>query len=117
MGTAATTTTTTTTTTSSVVGGRLNILVMYFMRIILVFFFVWLPGMIMYYVAYEILTSAGTLQNVGFLFFTLQAIVSGGMAMSKPDVKKSCKDLFDDTMNLLGFGGIIERCSKKNRRR
>merc|ERR1712028_216168 len=48
-----TTTTTATANTSTVVGGRLNILVMYFMRIILVFFFVWLPGMIMYYKAYD----------------------------------------------------------------
>merc|ERR1712194_250938 len=108
MGTAATTTTTATTTTSSVVGGRLNILVMYFMRIILVFFFVWLPGMIMYYKAYETdRTSAGMLQNIGFLFFTLQAIVSGSMAMSKPDVRKAVYNLYGDIVQIL-FGGIIK---------
>ena len=87
-------TTTTTTTTSSVVGGRLNILVMYFMRIILVFFFVWLPGMIMYYRAYETdRTSAGLLQNIGFLFFTLQAIVSGSMVSThKKNISKEMND-------------------------
>merc|ERR1711865_754750 len=110
-----TTTATATTNTSTVVGGRLNILVMYFMRIILVFFFVWLPGMIMYYQAYvSARTSAGLLQNVGFFFFSLQAIVSGTMAMSKPDVRKAVHDLYDNTVQIV-FGGLI-RYMKENRR-
>merc|ERR1712238_135682 len=102
------------TTTISVVGGRLNILVMYFLRIILVFFFVWLPGMIMYYKAYETdRTSAGLLQNIGFFFFTLQAIVSGSMAMSKPDVRKAVYNLYNDIIQIL-FGGIMQ-CIKNRR--
>merc|ERR1712238_311824 len=101
-------TATTWATTISVVGGRLNILVMYFLRIILVFFFVWLPGMIMYYKAYETdRTSAGLLQNIGFFFFTLQAIGSGSMAMSKPDVRKAVYNLYNDIIQIL-FGGIMQ---------
>lgn len=87
------------------------------MRIILVFFFVWLPGMIMYYQAYVLdRTSAGLLQNVGFFFFSLQAIVSGAMAMSKPDVRKAVHDLYDDTVRIV-FGGLIRYIKENQRQR
>ncbi|OEU06293.1 hypothetical protein FRACYDRAFT_255329 [Fragilariopsis cylindrus CCMP1102] len=90
-------------------GGRLNILVIYFMRIILVFFFIWFPGMIMYYIAYvPDRPSSGLLHNLGLLFFSLQGIISGGMVMSKPDVRKSINDLYDITV-----GKCIIICVKK----
>jgi len=81
--------------------GRLNVLAMYFFRIILVFFFLWLPGMIMYYMGYDTDRNAsGALHNLGLIFFSLQAIVSNGMAFTKPDVKKSIHDLWEEVANL-----------------
>merc|ERR1712176_1653745 len=69
---------------------------MYFLRIILVFFFAWFPGMVMYFVGYTTDKHLSCLlHNLGLIFFSLQAIVSSAMAMSKPDVRKSVYDLFD----------------------
>ncbi|OEU07761.1 expressed integral membrane protein [Fragilariopsis cylindrus CCMP1102] len=64
-----------------------------------IFFFIWFPGMIMYYIAYvPDRASSGLLHNLGLLFFSLQGIISGGMVMSKPDVRKSIYDLYDITI-------------------
>jgi len=120
--TTATTTTTarssTSTSTSSpavVRYGRLNILVMYFARIIFVFFCIWLPGMIMYYMAYvPDRNSSGLLHTVGLLFFSLQAIVSSGLAMSKPDIRQAIIDLYHDTIRTYI---LSVSASLKNRRR
>ncbi len=81
--------------------GRLNVLTMYFFRIILVFFFLWLPGMIMYYMGYETDRNASDLlHNFGLIMFSLQAIVSNGMAFTKPDVKKSICELWEEVEKL-----------------
>jgi len=82
------------TSSNKAIRGRLNILAMYFLRIILVFFCTWFPGMIMYYNAYTTnRNSAGIQHNLAMIFFSLQAILSFGMAMTKPDVRKSVYDL------------------------
>ena len=89
------------TTTPNPNNGRLNILAVYFSRIILVFFFLWLPGMIMYYIGYQTDRNAsGLLHNAGLMLFSLQAIVSNGVAFTKPDVKKSIIELWEEIAKL-----------------
>mmetsp|Transcript_12675 Transcript_12675/g.29252 ORF Transcript_12675/g.29252 Transcript_12675/m.29252 type:complete len:144 (-) Transcript_12675:433-864(-) len=82
---------------------------MYFLRIILVFFFLWLPGMIMYYLGYNPNRNvAGLLHNIGLMFFSLQAIVSNGMAFFKPDVRKAIGELWQELRTRIG--GSLCRC-------
>jgi len=86
-----------TTTTARNAGGSLNILAMYFLHIIMVFFFLWLPGMVMYYIGYQTNQNAsGLLHNLGLIFLSMQAIVSHGMALLKPDVRKSTSGLWKE---------------------
>lgn len=111
-----TNTTNTTTTTAVVQTGRLNVLAIYFARIILVFFLIWLPGMIMYYIAYQPnKNTASLLHNIGLLFLSLQAIVSNGMAMTKPDVTKAIRDLYGVTLGKLV--AAVATCCCRNRDR
>mmetsp|Transcript_20258 Transcript_20258/g.47471 ORF Transcript_20258/g.47471 Transcript_20258/m.47471 type:complete len:753 (-) Transcript_20258:1456-3714(-) len=101
------TTTSATTTTTVVQTGRLNVLAVYFARIILVFFFIWLPGMIMYYVAYQPnRNTSPLLHNIGLMFLSLQAIVSCGMAMTKPDVIQAIGELYS-----VSLGRLVSACS------
>lgn len=59
----------------------------------------------MYYNAYQPDKNAsGLLHNLGLIFFSLQAIVSNGMAMFKPDIKKSIYDLYDASL-----GRVVEK--------
>ena len=90
---------TTPTTTIAIAKGCLNVLAMYFMRVILVFYFLWLPGMIMYYIGYQTVRN-GLPHNLALICFSLQAIVSNGIALIKPDVKKSIYDLWDEATKL-----------------
>jgi len=88
-------------TTTTRTDGRMNMLAIYFLRIILVFFFVWFPGMVMYYYRFEPNhNQAGRLHNIALIFFSLQAIVSNGMALTKPDVKKSTCQLWHEVRSL-----------------
>jgi len=105
-------TTSMTTTPTAVTKERLNVLAMTFLRIILVFFFLWLPGMIMYYIGYQPNRNAsGLLHNLGLIFLSLQAIVSNGMALIKPDVKKSIHELWDEVAKICY---CVCCCQKRN---
>ena len=77
--------------------------VTYFARIILVFIFLWLPGMTLYGFVY--LTAPLSNQNQdyvmikgrcymsAFLLFAIQCIITFVVSMLKPDVKKAVIDL------------------------
>jgi len=64
----------------------------------------------MYYTGYALnKKSVGLLHNIGLLFFSLQSVVSFGMAMTKPDVRKSIYDLY-----YISFGWIIDWCHQRH---
>ena len=77
--------------------------VTYFARIILVFIFLWLPGMTLYGFVYA--TAPLSLQNQNYtilkgrcymsayLLFAIQCIITFVVSMLKPDVKKAVIDL------------------------
>jgi len=67
--------------------------VWYFLRIFVVFYLIWSPGMYMLVVgtAYELFNKK--LICIGYLFCGIQPIVSTCMAMTKSDVMKYTRDL------------------------
>ena len=74
--------------------------VTYFARIILVFIFLWLPGMTLYGVAFVMAPLSPQNQDYiylcymsAFLLFAIQCIVTFIVSMLKPDVKKAVIDL------------------------
>lgn len=71
------------------------------------------PGMVMYYMGYSPdKNSSGLLHNLGLMFFSLQAIVSFGMAMTKSDVRKSFHYIYDH--NLFALKIILDLCRRKS---
>jgi len=77
--------------------GHLKTLTVFFRSIILVFFCLWVPGMIVYYAGYQTNRNAsGLLHNLGLILFSLKAIVSNGIALSNPDVKKAFHSMCDE---------------------
>merc|ERR1712032_213547 len=65
------------------------------------------PGMVMYYNAYSPdRNSSGLQHNLAMIFFSLQAIVSSIMAMTKPDVRKSIYNIYDHN----NIGRIFNSC-------
>mgnify|MGYP003337290880 CR=1 FL=1 len=63
--------------------------------------------MIMYYDAYSPnRNSSGLQHNLAMIFFSLQAIVSSIMAMTKPDVRKSIYNLYDHS----NVGQVFNLC-------
>jgi len=71
--------------------GRLKEVVWYFLRIIVIFFVFWIPGMC--FVVIGAARKDGRFINIGFLFCAIQPIVSLCMAMTKSDVRKHIFDL------------------------
>ena len=71
--------------------GNLRQCVWYFTRIIVVFFVVWLPGMLLLVIGTP--TFNGELINIVLLFCAIQPILSTCMAMTKADVRNYCLDL------------------------
>jgi hypothetical protein len=79
--------------------GKLKVISLYFLRIILVFIFLWLPGMILLalsrkpYDQIHISDYNPKYFSVALIFCSLQPILSTCMAMTKPDVRKSVFNL------------------------
>ncbi len=85
----------------------------HFFRIILIFFVLWVPGMILYYRGYQTDRNASSiLHNIGLMMFSLHAIVSNLTALSKPDVKRSTQDLYEE-IKILFFRYCL--CCRKSR--
>ena len=60
----------------------------YFFRIFVVFYVIWLPGLLLSTVGASQPVNYGNLAYIGGLFCGIQPIVSIGLAMMKPDVRK-----------------------------
>ena len=60
----------------------------YFFRIFVVFYVIWLPGLILTIIGGSRIVNFGNLAMIGFLFCGIQPIFSIGLAMMKPDVRK-----------------------------
>ena len=75
---------------------------------LLVTFFILNPGMYMYCTGYALdKKSVDLLNNLGLLLWSLYPVASFGMAMTKPDVRKSIYDL-----SYISFGWTIDWFSK-----
>ena len=60
----------------------------YFFRIFVIFYVIWLPGLSLSIVGASKGVHFGKLAFIGFLFCGIQPIVSIGLAMMKPEVRK-----------------------------
>ena len=60
----------------------------YFFRIFVIFYVIWLPGLFLTIFGGSRLLQFGNLIFIGGLFCGIQPIVSIGLAMMKPDVRK-----------------------------
>jgi len=70
------------------------------------------PGMVMYYQSYlPGKNQSGLLHNIGLMFFSLQAIVSSGMAMTKSDVRKSIQGIIDN--NSFAIKQLLQYCGRR----
>ena len=79
---------------SSTTNGRLKELVWYFLRIIVIFLLIWIPGFVCWFLAiFGPREFEGICISIGYLFCALQPIVSTCMAMTKSDVKQYVFDL------------------------
>jgi hypothetical protein len=69
--------------------------------------------MVMYYMGYSPdKNSSGLLHNIGLMLFSLQAIVSFGMATTKSDVRKSFHCIYDH--NSFALKKILDLCRRKS---
>jgi hypothetical protein len=84
--------------------------VWYFFRIFIVFYILWLPGMFLVVIGAS-KEDYGNLICIGYLFCSIQPIISTCMAMSKSYVRKDTKDLI--TLSYITTERLVESTMMK----